>query len=333
MTDRVALITGSNGLFGRSLSLYLLNQGVKVIGIDDLSGSYSQDLIRNSNFQFFKLDILDSRKLEKLFKKYKPNIVYHFAAYAAEGLSPFIRKFNYENNVVASMSIINLCIKYEVHIVFTSSIAVYGNGQAPYLETDTVRPIDPYGIAKYAVELDILSAASQFGLKYTILRPHNVVGEHQNIWDRYRNVLGIFARQLVIGKSLSVFGDGTQVRAYSDIDFILPILHNLIYEQNSDVYNIGSDKTMSINEILDIYKKLSTKYKLSFDIDYLDSRHEVHSAFCEHAKIKKALDFIDKTDLEPVIEKLIKKALIDPNRKVQKMPYEITEGIYASWKE
>ena len=82
--------------------------------------------------------------------------MFHFAAYAAEGLSPFIRRFNYTNNLVATANVVNMCIKYNVQrLVFTSSMAVYGIGTPPFDETHAPNPTDPYGVAKYACEMDI----------------------------------------------------------------------------------------------------------------------------------------------------------------------------------
>ena len=72
----------------------------------------------------------------------------------------------------------------------------------------TPQPEDPYGIAKYAVELDLAAAHEMFGLDYTIFRPHNVYGERQNIADRYRNVIGIFMNAVLQDEPMTVFGDG-----------------------------------------------------------------------------------------------------------------------------
>ena len=129
-----------------------------------------------------------------MFKTHKPDVVFHFAAYAAEGLSPFIRNFNYRNNLLCSANLINACITYDAKIIFTSSMAVYGNQETPFTEDLRPKPIDPYGIAKYSVEQDLAVSAEQFGLRYSIIRPHNVIGIYQNIWDKYRNVIGIYSQ-------------------------------------------------------------------------------------------------------------------------------------------
>ena len=87
-------------------------------------------------------------------------------------------------------------------------MAVYGDARPPFTEDMIPAPIDPYGIAKFAVEMDLANAKKQFGLDYAIIRPHNIIGVRQNVWDRYRNVVGIFIRKAVLNETLSIFGMG-----------------------------------------------------------------------------------------------------------------------------
>jgi UDP-glucose 4-epimerase len=183
--DKKVLITGVAGLLGSRLADWIIeNQpDYQVIGIDDLSGGYKENV--NPKVKFIELNLVtESYRFDVLMKEYKPDYVFHFAAYAAEGLSPFIRKFNYTNNVISSVNLINHCIQRDIKIVFTSSMAVYGNQIPPFNENMVPSPIDPYGLAKFSIEKDIISANNQFGLKYNIIRPHNVLGIYQNIWDR-----------------------------------------------------------------------------------------------------------------------------------------------------
>jgi UDP-glucose 4-epimerase len=138
-------------------------------------------------------------------------IIYHLAAYAAEGLSHFIKRFNYLNNAVGSVNMIDAAVNYKVKcFVFTSSIAVYGANQVPMTEDLMPVPEDPYGIAKLSIERDLQTTHEMFGLNYIIFRPHNVYGERQNLGDRYRNVIGIFMNKIMRGESLTVFGNGEQ---------------------------------------------------------------------------------------------------------------------------
>ena len=190
------LITGIAGLLGSRLADYIIknHSDVEIVGIDDLSGGYFENI--NPKVEFWKMNLVNCN-LDKCFSEHKFDYVYHFAAYAAEGLSPFIRSFNYQNNLVATSRIINECIKHDVkRLVFTSTLAVYGHGNGGVFdEGQTPKPIDPYGVAKYGCEMDIQIAGEQHGLDWCIIRPHNVYGVKQNIWDKYRNVLGIWMFQ------------------------------------------------------------------------------------------------------------------------------------------
>jgi UDP-glucose 4-epimerase len=164
--------------------------------------------------EFVVGSVTDHDLLSELFDRHRFRYVYHLAAYAAEGLSHFIRRFNYTINVIGSVNVINEAVRQEVEcLVFTSSNAVYGAAAPPMREDEIPHPEDPYGVANLAVELDLAAARSMFGLRSVIFRPHNVYGEYQNLGDPYRNVIGIFMNQIMQGKAMSVFGDGTQQRA------------------------------------------------------------------------------------------------------------------------
>lgn len=329
------LITGIAGLLGSHLSRYLLDKGYTVIGIDDLSGGYldfvDQRII--SSDKFYKIDLTDAEGLNKIFEENKPDYVYHFAAYAAEGLSPFIRNFNYTSNLICSANVINSCINHEVKkIIFTSSMAVYGEGNPPFTEDQNPNPADPYGIAKYAVEMDLKLANEQFGLKYTITRPHNVVGIYQNIWDKYRNVIGIWTRRILNGESICVFGDGTQKRAFSDIKFYMQPFEKLMTEHDCEVFNIGADHEYELNEVAEIMQKVGSDFGYNSQIEHLEARHEVKDAYCNHDKAKKMLGFSDDTNIKETIREMFIWAKDQPEREVKKMKYEIEKNIYSFWK-
>ena len=214
-------VTGCAGLLGANYTRHLISNGHHVIGIDDLSGGHKAFIAKGENFEFVKLNLERRKKVEKLFEEHRPDVLLHFAAYAAEGLSPFIRNYNYRNNLICSANLINPCITYGTKMIFTSSMAVYGGQETPFTEDKQPQPIDPYGMAKYAVECDLKMAHTQFGLRYNIVRPHNVLGLYQNIWDRYRNVIGIFIRKTLNGQPILVYGDGEQTRAFSDIQYYM----------------------------------------------------------------------------------------------------------------
>ena len=228
--SQTVLITGVAGLLGSRLADWLIENkpDIKVIGIDDLSGGFEENI--NPKVNFWQMD-LSEHPIENCFEHHKPDYVFHFAAYAAEGLSPFIRKYNYTNNLISTANIVTQCIKHDVkRLVFTSTMAVYGHGEGGIFHEDMQRnPIDPYGVAKMGCEKDIEIANDQHGLDYCIIRPHNVYGAKQNIWDKYRNVLGIWMYYHLNGKPITIFGDGTKKRAFSYIDDSIEPLWNADY--------------------------------------------------------------------------------------------------------
>jgi UDP-glucose 4-epimerase len=325
-------VTGCAGLLGANYTRHLLANGHEVIGIDDLSGGYKAFVTKGENFSFVKLNLERRKKIVDLFEEHKPEVLVHFAAYAAEGLSPFIRNFNYRNNLICSANLINECIKHDTKFIFTSSMAVYGEQEPPFTEDKRPQPIDPYGIAKYAVECDLKLAHEQFGLRYNIVRPHNVLGIYQNIWDKYRNVIGIFIRKTLNGQPILVYGDGEQTRAFSDIKYYMEPFDRLLTEHDGETFNIGADKHFTLNEVADAVQKVGKKYGYEVPIEHGEPRHEVKHAYCDHTKAKSMLQFIDGTNLEELIESMFVWAMKQPNRKVKTMEYEVTKDIYDYWR-
>jgi len=325
-------VTGCAGLLGANYTRHLLANGHHVVGIDDLSGGYKAFVAKGENFEFRKFNLERRKKVVELFEEHNPDVLVHFAAYAAEGLSPFIRNFNYRNNLICSANLINECINHKTKMIFTSSMAVYGGQQTPFTEDKQPQPIDPYGVAKYAVECDLKMAETQFGLRYNIVRPHNVLGKYQNIWDRYRNVIGIFIRKTLNGIPILVYGDGEQTRAFSDIKYYMEPFDILLTEHDGEIFNIGADKFFSLNQVAETVQAIGKKYGYNVPIEHGPPRHEVKHAYCNHDKAKSLLKFQDNTKLEELIEDMFVWAMKQPNRKVKDIEYEITDGIYEYWK-
>lgn len=325
------LITGVAGLLGSHFSRHMLDAGHHVIGIDDFSGGYREFVDKRVNL--YELN-LTSNNVNEVFESVRPQFVYHFAAYAAVGLSPFIRSFNYSNNVVASANVINACVNNNVKkIIFTSSMDVYGSLYAPpYNESFIPMPEDPYGIAKYTVELDLKHASRLFDIRHSIVRPQNVFGVYQNIWDKYRNVLGIWIRQTLSGYPLTVFGDGMQERAFSDVKYYMQPFEKLMTVGDSQTYNIGADKSMTVIDAAHRFIEVAKSFGYNPRIVHLEKRDEVRRAFCDHTKAKRELEFKDKTDFETLIRDMFSWSLTQPIRDVKKMNYEIDKNLYSFWK-
>jgi len=283
--SRKILVTGAAGFMGSHLAAQLLMKGWDVVALDDLSGGFIDNVPAGASF--IEGSVQDTDLLIRLFEEHRFRHVFHLAAYAAEGLSHFIRRFNYQNNLIGSINLINLAVLHEIErFVFTSSIAVYGAGQLPMVEDMDPSPEDPYGVAKYAVELDLRAAHEMFGLDYTIFRPHNVYGEHQNIGDRYRNVIGIFMNQVFRGKPLTVFGDGEQSRAFSYIsDVIAPMVACLdIPETAGQVFNVGADTPFTVNQLV---RAVANAMETKVEVRHLEARNEVVHAYADHSKLRR----------------------------------------------
>jgi UDP-glucose 4-epimerase len=327
------LITGIAGLLGSRLADYIIENhpDVEIIGIDDLSGGYFEN-VNPKVSEFWRMNLVNGN-IKECFKKHQFDYVYHFAAYAAEGLSPFIRSYNYNNNLVVTTRIVNECIRTSVkRLVFTSSMAVYGNAEPPFDETYKPNPIDPYGIAKYACEMDIQVAGEQHGLDWCIIRPHNFYGVKQNIWDKYRNVLGIWMYQYMNGEPMTIFGDGEQKRAFSYIDDCLEGLWKSSQEENcsKQIINLGGTKYYTINEANEILREVIK----DGEVVYKQQRHEVRDAHPTWQKSVKLLGYSDKTNLYEGLSKMWEWAKTQPKReRFVWNEYEIDNGIYSFWKK
>lgn len=333
ISPKTILVTGAAGLIGSNFCNWLAVRypEIRVVAVDDLSGGYRENLVHSIIFN--RLDVGEKYGMKSLFDKYQPDVVYHFAAYAAEGLSPFIRQFNYDNNLVATANVVNNCIRTGVkRLVFTSSMAVYGHGKPPFSEEDLPVPADPYGVAKYACEMDIKIAGEQHGLDWCIIRPHNVYGINQNIWDVYRNVLGIWMYNLLNGLPITIYGDGLQTRAFSYIDDILECLYisGTAPECSKEIVNLGGINEVKIVDAANILKDV-VGYGT---IEHLAPRHEVKHAFSTWEKSHKLLNFYHKTTLEEGLKIMWDWAQLQPRRKrFVWESYELDRGLYPYWKQ
>ena len=327
------LVTGAAGLLGSHFSEHLLDNGHSVVCIDNLSGGYIENI--DPRATFYPVDLTNADTVATIMKAHKFDYVYHFAAYAAVGLSPFIRNFNYQNNILASVNLINGCIKNNVKkFIFASSMDVYGEQDPPFTEDMKPNPQDPYGIAKYAIEMDIQNAYRQFGLNYTIIRPHNIIGPRQNIWDRYRNVAGIWIRKAMSGEPLTIYGTGEQRRAFSDVKYYMQPFYQLMTNKATDhqIINIGADDHVSINELAQIVEDVAhEKMAIRPAHLHLEARDEVQMMWCNHDKAKTILGFVDNTDLYSLVSETWDWAIQIQPKEVKYMDYEIEKGIYSYW--
>ncbi len=292
-----ALVTGGAGFIGSHVAEHAIRLGFNVTVLDDLSGGFIDNVPEGA--KFVQGSVTDTALVNKLFWAGKFDYVYHLAAYAAEGLSHFIKHFNYTNNLIGSINLINASINHDVKcFVFTSSIAVYGTSpELPMTEETYPRPEDPYGIAKLAVEHELRICKELFDLNYIIFRPHNVYGERQNIGDKYRNVVGIFMNQLLQNKPMTIFGDGEQCRAFSYIGDVAPVIAESVQTQKAynQVFNIGADQPYSIKELA---QAVATAMGCDPIIHHVPARNEVQQAYSSHEKVQRVFGHKDSCSLQ-----------------------------------
>jgi UDP-glucose 4-epimerase len=303
------LVTGGAGFIGAHVARHLLESGHEVVVLDDLSGGYEINVPEGAIF--VEGSVTDPELVDELFRAHEFSHVFHLAAYAAEGLSHFIRRFNYTNNVLGSVNVLNASVRAGTveRFVFASSIAVYGPAQTPMREDVVPEPEDPYGVAKYAVELDLAAAQRMFGLDYTVFRPHNVYGELQNLADPYRNVIGIFMNQLMSGRAMTVFGDGSQTRAFTHIDDVAPVIARSIEvpDAANEVFNVGAETP---HTVLHLANEVAAALGVADpEIDFLPARREVVHAFSDHAKLHRVFGEQPTVSLEDGLRRMATWAL------------------------
>ena len=332
MSKARALVTGAAGFIGSHVADHCIAQDMEVVATDDLSGGFKANV--PSSARFVQGDLKDPAFVASLWQDGPFDYVYHLGAYAAEGLSHFIRRYNYETNLTASMNLINESVKSEAVkcFVFTSSIAVYGKNQVPMTEDLAPQPEDPYGISKYAVELDLRAAHEMFGLNYVVFRPHNVYGERQNIADKYRNVIGIFMNQLLQDMPMSVFGDGMQTRAFSYIDDVAPLIARSPYVAGAinEVFNVGADTPYTIVQLAEEVARALGK---PLNLKHLEARNEVVHAFSDHAKVRDVFAPPAPVDLRTGIERMAAWVKTQPlPSPIRFDNIEVTRSLPPSWR-
>jgi len=312
-------ITGVAGFLGSHLADEFLKLGFHVKGVDNLIGGYIDNI--PAEVEFVKCDLLDFDKLSGLMKGY--DLVYHTACTAYEGLSVFSPSLIVANTTQITVNIFTAAVIAGVgRFIHCSSMARYGaHDDLLFTEDMQCKPQDPYGIAKYAAELLIKNLSDVHGLDLVIAVTHNIVGPRQKYDDPYRNFASIMINLMLQGRQPVVYGDGSQIRCFSDIRDDVDCLLKFAIDKKAvgEIFNIGPDENpVTILELAQTIAKL-----LNFELNpiFMPGRpQEVKYATCSANKIRRYYDYSTKVTLEESILSMIK--YID-NRGPSKFSYHL----------
>lgn len=292
------LVTGGAGFIGSHLVDRLLANGHEVAVVDDLSGSDMNWYAWEA--QYYYLDCRNFTEVDRVFSKFKPDVVYHLAANAAENKAQFSPVDITSRNYSAFINVLTAFIRNKgKRFIFTSSIAVYGALQTPFRESDKPEPEDLYGITKLAAEQTLHVMAKVHGFEYVILRPHNVYGERQNMKDPYRNVMTIWMNKILNNQPIEIYGNGKQRRCFTYVSDVIDALYNSsIYPVSGMTFNVGSDVSYTLNELAEIITEGNGRFH------HLPARpQEVAEAISDHTLSHKYLNLKPSTPLEIGIKK------------------------------
>ncbi len=302
MEKRKVFITGIAGFLGSNLAKYLLDQGHEVTGCDNLVGGLASNVPLEAKFYF--CDCSDLINMKILLKDQE--LVYHCACLPHEGLSVFSPHLIVSSVINTSTSVFSAGISNGVKkIVNCSSMARYGNLDIPYHEEQIASPVDPYGIAKLASEKILDSLSRVHGIDYVTVVPHNIVGPGQKYDDPFRNVVAITINRLLQNLSPIVYGDGKQLRCFSDVREVVESLSWIgLGSLNREVINVGPDQDfITINELVNLIQSLLGTSK---EVIYLPDRpSEVKKAVCSSKKLDSIFISSRKYSLIETVQSLI----------------------------
>ena len=283
------LITGVAGFLGSHLADDLLGRGYSVRGIDNMMDGFKENI--PAGVDFHELDCRDALDLDHLFDGVE--LVYHCAAAPYEGLSVFAPYLVHEHTTSATVAMLSASVRAGVRrFVHCSSMSRYGKLVPPFTEDLTPEPLTPYGIAKYAADLQVRAIAGVHGMEWNIAVPHNIIGTRQRFDDPYRNVAAIMINRVLRGLPPVVYGDGSQLRCFSFVSDVLSCLTRLGTDPaiTGEIVNVGPDEgEVSVLELAELICEI---IGVPCDPVFMPARPlEVHHATCSSDKARRLLDY------------------------------------------
>ena len=302
-----------------------LSKSHNIIGVDNLIGGYIDNIPKNINFVNKDCQELTSDVFLGI------DVVIHAACTPHEGLSIFSPKTITDNTFGISMNVLKCAIQANVKkFIFTSSMARYGTQDTvPFTEDMRPKPQDPYGISKYAFEESLKVLSEVHGMEYVIVVPHNIIGPGQVYNDPFRNVAGIMINRMVSNRQPIIYGNGLQMRCFSDISDIIDPIVKIVETNvgNGEVINIGPDSNFIT--ILELAEKIASLLDFNLNPIYLPDRpKEVRFANCSANKARAILGYNPQTTLDTTLKNMIEfvrsRGVMDFNFH---LPIEITSNL------
>jgi UDP-glucose 4-epimerase len=329
--SRKIFVTGVAGFLGSYIAERFLAAGDEVVGIDSMLGGAKENV--PTGVRFVVADCLDlaaySGELAGV------DVVYHCAAAPYEGVSVFSPFLVHQNTAGATVAVLSASAKAGVRrFVYCSSMARYGRQQAPFTEDMTPQPVDPYGVAKYAAELQVRTICGIHDIQWVIAVPHNIIGPRQKFDDPYRNVASIMINRILLGRPPIIYGDGNQRRCFSYIADIVEPLGALADDPAvvGEVINVGPDEEyVSIRDLAKLVIEL-TGYR--GEPTFMPGRPcEVREANCSADKARRLLGYRTQWSLRDGLATMVDWIqTVGPREFTYHLPLEIvTDRTPVTW--
>jgi UDP-glucose 4-epimerase len=297
------LVTGVAGFLGSHVADDLLASGFEVRGIDNMIDGFKDNVPDGVEFR-----VADCRRMDEYHDLLSDvECVFHCAAAPYEGLSVFAPFLVHEHTTSATVAMLTAAVRADVsRFVHCSSMSRYGKLTPPFTEDMTPQPLTPYGIAKYAADLQVAAIAGVHSMEYNIAVPHNIIGPRQRYDDPYRNVAAIMINRALRGRQPIVYGDGSQLRCFSFVSDVVSCLRKLGTdpEVRSEIVNVGPDEgTVTVLRLAEIVCEITG---LPFDPIFMPARPlEVHHATCSSDKARRLLGYQTRVGLREGLTEMV----------------------------
>ena len=299
MNKMTVLITGGCGFIGSNLINYLTNiGGYRIRVIDNLSLG-SKEAVSGYDVDFIEGDILDEISVNRALDSV--DIVVHLAAHTRVIESIDNPALNFKTNVIGTYELLTACRQKGITNIINASTggAILGEATPPINEDMVAKPMSPYGASKLAAEGYCSAFNHSYGMKASSLRFSNVYGPRSY---HKGSVVAHFYKEIIKGNDLVVYGDGTQTRDFVFIEDLCNGIILALKAERPDVYQLGSGKPTSINQLIDLIKEVVND-EYSFNVVYKDSRQgEIKHTWTDIAKARKYLSYDASMDLVKGLE-------------------------------